>query len=153
MARRKTPQHDPSILVAKIETVEQTYYLSEYPEYTSPVGDEGLIDIVGRIEKISPAHKRHLGLPIDISLACERSFPRGERTPPTDRPFLLPLYLKKDRCHFMAYMPADAFWAMRPMITSGAITHIEARFGPPRYGNADLLSIFFSPASKLTVEG
>jgi hypothetical protein len=150
MVRRKPVPPVPSILIAKIETVEQTYYISENREHRRPVGDEAIIEIMGTIEQISLRHKRRLHRSIEITLACSRSFSGEDRIPPSDKPFLLPVQLRKDRCSIMVYLPADAFWAMPPMITSGSITHVEVRFGPSRYGSAELLSIYLFPKSKLS---
>jgi hypothetical protein len=49
----------------------------------------------------------------------------------------------------MAYLPADAFWALPKMTSPGSTTHIEARFDKPRHGSGDPQSLHFAPASKL----
>lgn len=150
MPRRKAPQPEPCSLVAIIEAVEQTYYISEHGD-PARASDEALIEIIARIEQITPRLKQHLHRQIEITLACARFFSREDRTPPTDHPFLLPIQLRKGRCSFMAYLPGDPFWALRPMITSGAITHIEALFAQPHRGSGDLQGIHFAPASKLVM--
>lgn len=58
--------------------------------------------------------------------------------------------LRKKGCSLAGYLPADAFWSLPAMISSGAITHIEARFDRPRYGRGDLQSLYFATDSKLT---
>jgi len=150
MVKGKPVPPVPSTLITKIETVEQTYYISENREHQTPVGDEAIIEIMGTIEQIDLRHKRHLHRSMEITLVCSRSFFGEDRTPPSDKPFLLPVQLRKDRCSVMAYLPADAFWALPPMITSGSITHVEVRFGPSRCGSAELLSIYLLPKSKLS---
>jgi hypothetical protein len=62
---------------------------------------------------------------------------------------MLTVNLRKGGCSLMAYIPADAFWALPAMISSGAVTHVEARFGKSHYGSADLLSLYFAPAHRL----
>lgn len=136
------------MLIAKIEAVEQSYYISEDAERDRPMGDEATLDIVGRIEQISLRLKQHLDRQIDISLVCERSFSRDERTPVTNNPFLMLVNLRKSGCSLMAYLPADAFWALPQMIAAGA-THIEVRFEPPHHGSGTLLSLHFASASKI----
>ncbi|HEX8572881.1 MAG TPA: hypothetical protein VF759_09030 [Allosphingosinicella sp.] len=61
--------------------------------------------------------------------------------------------LRKRGCSLAAYLPADAFWALPSMISSGAITHIEARFERLSYGSGDLQSLYFATASKLAELG
>lgn len=146
---KKPPQPEPEMLIARIEGFEQTYYISEYREHTMPVQDEAFINITGRIERISPRHKQHLYREIEINLACSRGFEREGRTVTSDRPFLLPVRLRKEQCAFMAYLPADAFWAIPRMIETSRISHIEARFEPVRYGSGTLLSLHLIPESKL----
>lgn len=139
MPKRKPPP-EPSTLTAVIEGKAQSYYLSQEPGL-GRVDDEAIIDLVGRIEEISPAHKRHQGKQIEMSLVCSRSFSRDDPTPTTDKPFLLSVNLRGEQRSLMAYMPADAFWSVSSMIVAGEITHVEARFGPIHRGNADLLSL------------
>jgi hypothetical protein len=145
MARTRKQPVEIEELTAVIETVEQTYYISEDQEHQPPVHDEALIDITGRIEQIASRHKQYLGQPIDISFGCSRSFSGQERTPTTDKLFLLSMRIGKQGCGCMAYLPADAFWAIGPMIRSGAVTHIQASYERPRYGSGPLLSIYLAP--------
>lgn len=69
------------------------------------------------------------------------------------KPFLMSVQLRKRGCSLAAYLPADAFWALPSMISSGAITHIEARFERLSYGSGDLQSLYFATASKLAELG
>jgi hypothetical protein len=61
--------------------------------------------------------------------------------------------LRKKGCSLAAYLPAAAFWALPSMISSGAFTHIEARFDRLSYGSGDLQSLYFAAASKLAELG
>lgn len=149
MAKKKQPPPEPQTLVARIESFEQTYYISDYRQHAVPVQDEAIIDIVGRIERISPKLKQHLDQRIDISLACSHGFSADDPTPRTDNPFLLPMRLSNRQRSCMAYVPAAAFWSIPSMIDTGKITHIEARFEPLHRGDGDLLSLYLMPASKL----
>jgi hypothetical protein len=147
--RKKAPPPEPSELIARIERYEQTYYISEDRAHQCPVSDEALIDVEGSIVSISPKLKKHLGRPIEISFGCARSYPDDERTASGGKPFLLPMNLRKERCCFMAYLPSAAFWSIPGMIDAGRVTHIAARFSPPRYGSGGLLSVFLAPSSSL----
>jgi len=149
MTRKPSPP-EPCTLVAKIVSMERDYYISEHREHERPVGDEAHIEIVGRIEQITRSLKVHAGREIEISLMCSRAFQREEQTPTADRPFLLPMHLRKALCGFSAYLPSDAFWAIPSMISSGEVTHIEARFEVPRRGYGTLLSFYLGPLSKIT---
>jgi len=42
------------MLIAKIEAVEQSYYISENAEHDCPVGDEAILDIVGALSRSAP---------------------------------------------------------------------------------------------------
>jgi len=145
---RKKPQPEPEELVATIETVERTYYASQERDRGKFFNDEAILDLVGTIQDISPRHKRFLGHTIEMSFVCARRF-KSDSEAPEAKPFLLSIRLKKDRCSFMAYLPADAFWALPAMIASKAVTRIEARFADVRYGSGELLSVYFASPSKL----
>ena len=152
MAKRKSRPPEPEILVAAIESIGQTYYISEMRGEVRRVDDEAILDIVGRIERLDPSRSQYLDRRIDISLLCARSF--GEETPTfTGKPFLMSAQLRKRGCSLAAYLPADAFWALPSMISSGAITHLEARFDRLSYGSGDLRSLYFATASKLAELG
>jgi hypothetical protein len=149
MAKRKSHASQPEVLIAKIEGVQRAYSISENGGDLTRVDDEAVLDIVGRIEDISRPRRRYIGERIEMSFICSRSFARSEPTRPTDKTFLLSVELRKGRCSLMAYLPADAFWALPSMISSGGVTHIEARFDRPHYGTGDLLSVHFASASKM----
>jgi hypothetical protein len=147
MPKKKRPP-DQGRLVATIETVEQTYYASQNREHGDWFDDEAILDITGKVEGISPRHKRHLGQKIEMSFVCSRRFEK-DVAEPAGKPFLLSVNLKKDCCSFMAYLPADAFWALPSMIASKAVTRIEAMFGEPHSGSADLIGVYFATTPKL----
>lgn len=145
MPRKPPPERNS--LVALIETVEQTYYISQ--NAARRVDDEGRMDILARIEQINAKKcKDVVGRQIDISLLCARIFSHDAPAPMAEKPFMSGLRIDKRYCGFSAYIPSDAFWALRPLIDSGAITHIEAMFGALYRGSADLEGIHLAPASK-----
>lgn len=84
---------------------------------------------------------------------CTRSYGDRATFSATDEPFLMSIQLRKSGCSLAAYLPADAFWALPAMISSGAITHIEARFDRLLYGSGDLQSLYLANASKLAKLG
>lgn len=145
--RKKTAAPQICELVAAIERYEQTYYLSEYGTERA-ASDEALIEITGRIVRIAPKYRQHLEQPIEITFACATSYAVHERTPASDRPFLLPMNLGQARRGFMAYLPAAVLWALPNMIDGGRLTHIEARFNAPRYGSGSLRGVYLMPKSK-----
>lgn len=152
MTKRKSRLPEPEILVAAIESIWQTYYISEMRGEVRRVDDEAIIDIVGRIERLDPSRSQYLDHRIEISLLCARSFGE-EPSSSAGKPFLMSVQLRKRGCSLAAYVPADAFWALPSMISSGAITHIEARFERLSYGSGDLQSLYFATASKLAELG
>lgn len=147
--RKKAPPPQPEMLVARIESFEQTYYISEYRSRGARADDEALIEIVARIEQISPRHKKHCGEQIGITLACAHTYNEEGSTPTSDKPFLLNMNLRKNIRSFMAYLPTAAFWAIPRMIDIGRVTHVHAMFAPLHRGNSELLSVYLIPESKL----
>lgn len=142
MRKQKPRPLEAETLVALIEEVERTYYLSEMRGDSRRVDDEAIFDIVGRIERLDRNRSQYLGHRIEISLVCARSFSEEASSRAKGKPFLLSVQLRKSGCSLVAYLPADAFWALPAMISSGAVTHIEARFDRLSYGSGDLQSLF-----------
>lgn len=79
MAKRKARPPEPERMVAAIESVAQTYYISELSGEVRQVEDEATLEIVGRIERLDRSRSQYLGQQIDISLLCARS--SAERRP------------------------------------------------------------------------
>lgn len=151
MAKRKgegPSASEPSWLIAGIERFEQTYFLSEHGSSRGATSDEALIEIQGRIVRISAEHTQHVEQPIEITLGCAATYAADERTPLSDKPFLVRMNLRKHQRSCMAYLPTVAFWSILAMIEAGRLTHIEARFDRPRYGSGNLLSVYLMPESK-----
>jgi len=143
MARRKTPPPEPELLVARIESFAQSYYIAQDRARDPSVEDEALIDITAIIEDISKRHKKLIGEKIEITLACSRVVEDSGPAVARDHAFLLTMNLRKGYRGCMVYMPRDPFWAIPRMIETGRVTHIEARFEPIRYGDGELLSLHF----------
>lgn len=143
MARRKSPASESLVLLVEIGEVSHCYYIAETHGENGRVEDEAITSILGHIADIDGALKRFLGQRIDMSFICARSFSRKEPRPTADKPFLLPIQLRKDTCSLAAYLPAGAYWSLPAMISTGAITHVEARFDKPLYGTGDLLEPVF----------
>lgn len=139
---KKRPTPEPSTMTASIEEVKRSYYISEVADFRR-VDDEAIIDVIGRIDEISPAHKRHLGKQIDLTLVCARSFHLDETQLNAERPSLFSVHLRGEQRSLMAYLPADTFWNLSSMMMSGEITHIEAQFLRPRYGHGQLLNLYW----------
>lgn len=147
--RKKVLPPQPEMLVARIKSFEQTYYISGYRSRGARADDEALIDIVARIERVSPRHKQHCGEQIAISLACAHTYNEDGPMPTSDKPFLLMMNLRKNQRSFMAYLPSAAFWAIPRMIDTGRVTHVHAMFAPLHRGDSELLSVYLIPESKL----
>jgi hypothetical protein len=58
MTKRKSRPPEPEIVVAAIESIWQTYYISEMREEVRGVDDEAILDIIGRIERLDPSRAR-----------------------------------------------------------------------------------------------
>jgi hypothetical protein len=134
-------------MVAKIISMRRSSYISEQRSSGGFVDDEAMIELVGEIAFISKRHKKEIGKPIDITLACARRF--ENEGPPTNRPFLVMMNLRKDQRSLMAYLPADAFWGMPAVLSSDQECCIEAWFEPTRSGSGALLSLWLGPFADL----
>lgn len=143
MGRKRKPPAESFTLTASIDSVERSYFIAEHHDLRR-VDDEAILTIRGRIEQISPRYKRHAGSIIEMQLLCARSFHRDKPLPASDKPFLMSVSLRGDSPSLGAYLPADAFWALPDMISSKAVTHIQAEFGPSRAGLADLQFLYFA---------
>jgi hypothetical protein len=145
MPRRTKSQVETFTLAAAIESIERSYFIGEHREHRR-VDDEAILTISGVIERISKRHKRHAGGAIEMQFVCARSFDREKPLPAIDQPFLLSVSFRGENRSLMAYLPSDAFWALPEMITSQAVTHVEAEFGPSHSGHADLQWLNFTRA-------
>ncbi len=140
----------PEELIAKIESHWRTYYLSQQSTDGARVGDEAQLEITATIIDISKRHRRFIGVPIEISLLAARSFDRSDSgMKATEAVFLSQMNLRQGRCSCLAYIPADAFWALPEMLQSGAVTHAQIAFEPTRHGSGVLQSIYLAPETKL----
>jgi len=149
MARKKLPRPEPEQLVARIESFEQTYYLSEDRTHREPVQDEAVIEIIAAIEWVTSRHKQHVGEKIEISLLCAQSFGAEEPHEVRSHPFLLMMNLRKNIRSCMAYLPANAFWSIPQMIEAGRVTHVHLMFEPLNRGSSTLLSVYLIPETKV----
>jgi len=141
---RREPKSEPEKLIAKIEHVEPSYYISGDGCRT---GDEATLDITATIERISPRHKQHIGQTLEITLLISRSFDFEDPKAVLEKPHLFSIHLRKDQRSILAYLPSDAFWRIPQMIDLGA-THIETRFTPMRRGSGEVQSLHVAPLAK-----
>ena len=135
-------------LIASITRHEQSYFISEHRGHRHPVSDEALVDIVARIERISPVLSDHQGQELAVTLACAQSFANeGEGARP-DTLSLFDLTLKRTQRSTMAYLPVAAFWQVARLIETGAFRHLEVMFERPRYGRGAVTRLYFLSAEK-----
>jgi hypothetical protein len=145
---KRRPRLERFTLVADIQSIERSYSISEESEYRR-VDDEARLLLKGVIMRISRRYERHQGKEIEILLLCARSFNRDQAVPASEKPFLMSVNFRGGECSLGAYLPSDAFWALPEMIKSNEVTHVEAYFGPSRYGFAELLDLHFTSLSGL----
>lgn len=133
----------PLALIAAIDRHEPSYFISEQRGHRRPVSDEGLLEIVARIERISPALAKHKGEELAVTLACAQSFSDEGEGPSPDTPALFDLTLKPAQRSTMAYLPVAAFWHVARLIGTGAFSHIEVMFERLRYGRGAVTGLYF----------
>jgi hypothetical protein len=111
---------------------------------TERIDDEAIIEIDAEILKIEPPQPQHLGQQISWSIVCARSFHRGENARRAGEvPLLYSVTLRKNARSLLAYLPADAFWAMLARLETGKLNYIEACYQKPSRGFAELTSLHF----------
>lgn len=148
--RRKAKKHiEPEELRARIVTVSRSYYVScSEVDDESYVDDEAIIEVEGLIEEVSPRHRKHLGLPITISLlSAKRYSPKREPS----SAFFGSINLRGESRSALSYLPAKPFWHIPEMIAAGADC-IELRFAPLVRGYASLSSLWIGKLSDLVLE-
>jgi hypothetical protein len=148
MAAKKRPDSAPvetERLTAKIISSSRSYYISQSD---GSVGDEGLLQISGEIFSASEKHRNHIGCPIAITLAGARSF--GEQEEGQGRPFKVMMNLRKNQRSLMAYLPADAFWALPQLIADEPDPVVDVTFQRLTRGSWALLSVFVGSAEDAT---
>jgi hypothetical protein len=148
MVKRKPPSPEPEILVAAIEGMESTYYISELRGEVRRVDDEAILDIVGRIERHD---RRRSSIWVSAS-----SIPRLR--PIVRRGGLLYPYrsaVPHVRPAPQRRLLADGLPARRRLLVLARDDLIGCRHpyrGPlrqARYGSGDLQSLCFATASNL----
>lgn len=149
MPRAKQAPEEQNDLIARIESYDHSYYISRDAGSEGYVGDEAIVEITARIERIAPKHKRFLHQTIEILFICARTFGTENDAGYGAKPVLFSVNLRKKECSLLAYMPADAFWTIPPMIENGSVSHVWATHGRSHYGSADLLSVLLASEAKV----
>jgi hypothetical protein len=144
--RARTLREPDNLLVAHIRTSSFSYFIVSHrptPD-TERIDDEAIIEIDAEILKIEPPQPQHLGQQISWSIVCARSFHRGENARRAGEvPLLYSVTLRKNARSLLAYLPADAFWAMLARLETGKLNYIEACYQKPSRGFAELTSLHF----------
>src|SRR5215216_4346504 len=118
---RKLP--DPEhLLVAQVRESRFSYYISSHhsKQVTERVGDEAIIDIVAEITNSEPSQPELMGKPIDCSLICARTFVHDSSERPY-QPMLYSMKLRRNERSLLAYLPADAFWALQARLDKATL--------------------------------
>jgi hypothetical protein len=143
--KRNLPQLDSS-LVANIRTSHSSYFICSHrlTRDTERVEDEATIEIEAQISKIEPLQSQHLGHMISCSVLCARTFERGPSPgKPSGIPLLYSITLRKNARSLLAYLPADAFWALEARLEAGKVNYLEACYQKPSRGYGQLTSLHF----------
>ena len=144
--RRKLP--DPEhYLVADIRTNKFSYFIANrrFGQTSERIDDEAIIELNAEISEIRPLQREHVGEYIECSLICSRSYSRDD-TGKTDSgiPILFSITLRGRGLATLAYLPADAFWAIPARLEAGTVRKLEACYKKLRRGSGNLTSLSFS---------
>jgi hypothetical protein len=80
----------------------------------------------------------HAGKELRCSLISAVTYRPSTSEIPSTGPMLHGVGLKKE------YLPVEVFWGLLPEFRYGTFKYVEARFRKPRYGFAELISLYFS---------
>jgi hypothetical protein len=105
------------------------------------VDDEAIIDLKTTVVKMEPPDADHLGAEFDCSLVCARRFDEAASKNDAGHPLFLSVTLKRNQRSMLAYLPADAFWALQSRLEGGSVTHVELSYIKPVRGSGELTSI------------
>ena len=131
--------------------VQITRYARKYFISRSGLGDDELIDdeaqleITAAIQAISPAHKKHLGATMQISLVSAHNYSVEKPIVPA---FFGSLTFRRSQHSALAYLPPQPFWQLPAMITEGS-TWLRLGWSSMHRGSADLTSVFFGDDTDL----
>ncbi|WP_284126420.1 hypothetical protein [Parerythrobacter aestuarii] len=148
MPRRRRIEIERNELVARIISYNRSYYISRNEIDYRKVGDEAILEIAGTVEAIGKKHKKLIGAPFEATLICACEYSAEQPLSATASPRLFGVTLKGGKASILVYLPMEPFWALPSMIASKEITHIEAIYGKPHYGDADLDSLHFASSTK-----
>jgi hypothetical protein len=113
--RRKLP--DPNhCLVADIRSSKFSYFIASprLGENSERIDDEAIIELNAEIAEINPPQREHVGEHIECSLICSRSYSWDEVSKnDSGAPLLFSMVFRRCGRVMLAYLPADAFWAIQ----------------------------------------
>jgi hypothetical protein len=143
--KRKLPEPE-NLPVANIRASNFSYFIASHrpTRDAERVDDEAAIEIDAEILKIEPLQPQYLGQQIACSILCARSFHRGmSPEKPSGVPLLYSITLRRNTRSLLAYLPADAFWAILARLEAGKLSYLEARYQKPSRGYGELTSLHF----------
>jgi hypothetical protein len=143
MVRRKGSPQELNELVAKLETCNLSYSISDYRLATRRLDDEALIEATARVDVIGAKHAALVGSPLLLALGCARSYSKEELPRSNGLPTLFSLSFKRDHCSSLAYLPSEVFWGLCPMLLAGQLGTARLTYDKPHYGRAELITLAF----------
>jgi hypothetical protein len=142
-SRKKTSDVEHS-LIARVKAHHFSYFITTHGPASEHIVDEAIIDISTEITRTDPNYAEHIGGLLECSLVCSRTYDPDKTKNRPGTPLLYSIVLKRNTRSMLAYLPADAFWAMQTQLISGRLRNIEIRYNKPRYGSGELRSIHFN---------
>jgi hypothetical protein len=140
--KRKAPVDPEHRLIGRIRSSSFSYFIADHRSKGYQfVDDEAIIDLKTSVVKIDPPNEDHIGAEFECSLVCARRFDETPSNNNTGRPFFLSVTLKRNQRSMLAYLPADAFWALQSRLEGGSVTHVELGYVKPIRGSGELTSI------------
>jgi hypothetical protein len=144
--RRKLPDLE-HCLIADIHSSKFSYFIAShrFHEDSERIDDEAIIELNAEISEIRPPQREHVGEHIECSLICSRSYSRSDvGKNDSGVPVLFSVILRRRGRTMLAYLPADAFWAIQARLAAGKMNKIEACYKKPWRGSGDLTSLYVS---------
>jgi hypothetical protein len=83
-----------------------------------------------------------VGQELECHLRLSRRFNR--ESAPQSQALLYSVHLGRDQRSVLAYLPADAFWALQDNLIAGRLTNLELTYEKPSRGYRELISVYLS---------
>ena len=143
MAKADRPKSGSKELLIEIDTFEQSYHIADHRAEIGRVDDEAIIDIFGKVVGSSD-RKPLLGTPAEVSLVCSQSYHAAQDASEAPLSMLMTASHVKGTFRALGYLPAQPFWALPDMISSGRGSQVIVDYRAGGGRGSELHALYFT---------